>query len=82
LNIRYRRVLAGRDVNKSDFAIKYKEAAPFYPNLKPMTASAEWEDAYTCKVEDNFINISSAPTKLAFRLETAIRHALSLARLE
>jgi len=54
LNIRYRRVLAGKDVNKSDFAVKYKEAAPFYPNLKPMTASAEWEDAYKCKVEDNF----------------------------
>jgi len=62
---RYRRQLTGNKPNKTDFVIKYKEANSFFPNLKPMTASPAWADAWSCKVEDN-LKFVQCPTKPCF----------------
>jgi len=62
---RYRRDLSGSKVNKTDFVIKYKEGVPFYPNLKPFGTTPTWDDAYSCKVEDN-LKYVVCPNALCF----------------
>jgi len=56
LQFRHRRMISGKDAGEVDFTAKYKEGVAFYPpveNLKPMTAAAQWQDFWKCKVEDN-----------------------------